>query len=194
MKFLINLFICLLFIGCVPLDSNTEDSKDNKEEVKEKTQDNKSSSEVKQQVVVSNPLSTDDKGVLDYLKTQLLASINSKGVVDEKKGQYISKLNGFFKWLNENPDKGRELAKVGKDLQDLIKSKSNGTLENLENVKRKSNDSQNLKEQVKQVFDMAYNTFGDIYETNEKALEDLKNTLSDNNNHLDGIKIFVPKR
>ncbi|AYE37057.1 hypothetical protein DB313_06015 (plasmid) [Borrelia turcica IST7] len=189
MKFFINLFICLLFIGCVPLDSNTEDSK---EDTKEKTQDNKSSSEVAQQDTIK-PFSQEDISILEYLEKQLLASIDSdEGVpIQADRPKYTNRLNEFIKWLNENPDKGRELAKVGQALQELIKEKGNGTLDNLQNVQG-DNDHDTLQVRVNRVFQVAYNALnGD--KTNEKALDELKDTLGNKESHLDGINSFQKK-
>nr|WKT13872.1 hypothetical protein LKV13_04475 [Borrelia sp. BU AG58] len=190
MKFLISLFICLFFVGCLPHRIPSEDEAEVKNNIKNNIKDSlRDLTPEEQQLKISDSLSSEDKDVIDYLDKQLLASINGLENKQEK-AQYTSKLREFMQWLYNNPDKGRELAGVGKSLQALISLKSgNNTFDNLESIQ--DNNKRTLQEEIKDIFDFAYNAFNSRNVTNEEVLKQLKDTLSDNeNNHLEALKNF----
>ncbi|AYE37051.1 hypothetical protein DB313_05985 (plasmid) [Borrelia turcica IST7] len=112
MKFLINIFICLLFISCLPVDVINKSLI----EAKEHPQGGEFTS-ICMQLVTYNVCSKEDAEALN--KLVLLTSVSMSSITDGQK----TRLGKFIQWLGKNQDKIKELAEVGKDLQNTIKIK-----------------------------------------------------------------------
>ncbi|AYE37078.1 hypothetical protein DB313_06135 (plasmid) [Borrelia turcica IST7] len=140
MSFLLHLFICFLFNGCLPYNPNTENNKET----------GISSTEMGIQQSNDNSLIPEETKVLGFLHTQLTAFISSSDTRAELKPLHKRRLDDFLQWLTKNPDKGRELVKVGQIIVKILKSKgANDKLDNLSSAI--SSNGQSLQQHLNDI-------------------------------------------